>query len=284
MQRQGIVKLAVTAKGFTLIELMIALVILGLAATFIYAVFMAQHDSYIAQQDVSESQQDVRVSLDMLTRDLRSAGYGVPGGGTGITAASATSITFKAAQGMSTFLTAAPAGAVLTVKAISNNAGAFAANKKVNLISAWDKSQIGSAMYTISSVSGTTQLILTGNAPAAHQGDLVVGVGSTTDAFDFITYGITPDTNNPGTNLLQRTSTTNNAGNAESLADHILSLQLSYTLNTGVVTTAPAAADLPNIRMIQVTITSQTVRDVAKSIGNPRQRQLSTFVRVKNAT
>jgi prepilin-type N-terminal cleavage/methylation domain-containing protein len=296
MQRQGIVKLAVTAKGFTLIELMVTLVILGVAATFIYAVFITQHDSYIAQQDVSETQQDVRVGLDMLTRDLRAAGYGVPagvslGGGTGITAASATSIQFNTAQGLSTYLTAAPAGAVLTIHPDPNGVR-FVANNRVNLISVWDKSQIGSAMYTISSVSGTTQLILSGTAPAAYPGDLVVGVDSTAAALNSITYGLVLDTNNPGppqTYLLQRISTTNGT---ENLADHILlnGLQFSYTLADGTTTTTPTAANLPNIRMVDVKITSETVRGKAQvaidQIGTlgPRQRQLRTFIRVKNST
>jgi len=251
--------------GFTLIELMVTLVILAMAGTFIYTVFITQHDSYVAQQDVSETQQDVRVSLDMLTRDLQSTGYGVSGGGTGITAATATSITFAVAQNFPVpSLNASPyisdlAGNVITVNTVTP----FVVGNTVRILSMWDRSQIGS--YTISTINtGANQLTLSGSPTAAHQGDVVVG---TVNSIRYSLLG----------SVLQRTSTT-----TENLADHILSLQFSYTLADGTVTTAPAASDLPNIRMVQATLTSQTARAVAKAGANARTRSLSAYVRVMN--
>jgi prepilin-type N-terminal cleavage/methylation domain-containing protein len=265
---------ATAQRGFTLIELMVTLVILAMAGTFIYTVFITQHDSYVTQQDVSETQQDVRVSLDMLTRDLQSTGYGVSGGGTGITAATATSITFNVAQNYPVpSLVASPyitnlAGNVITV----NNITPFAVNDTVRILSMWDRSQIGS--YTISTINaGANQLTLSGSPTTAHQGDVVVGT------VNAITYSLTADANSPGSFILQRTSTTNGA---ETLADHLLSLRFNYTLVDGSVTTAPAASDLPNIRMVQATLTSQTARAVAKAGANARTRSLSAFVRVMN--
>jgi prepilin-type N-terminal cleavage/methylation domain-containing protein len=258
---------ATAQRGFTLIELMVTLVILAMAGTFIYTVFIAQHNSYVAQQDVSETQQDVRVSLDMLTRDLQSTGYGVSGGGTGITAATATSITFSVAQNFPVpSLAASPyisnlAGNVITV----NDVTPFAVGNTVRILSMWDRSQIGS--YTISTINvGTKQLTLSGSPTTAHQGDVVVG---TVNSISYSLLG----------SVLQRTSTTNGA---ENLADHILSLRFSYTLADGTVTTAPAASDLPNIRMVQATLTSQTARAVAKAGANARTRSLSAYVRVMN--
>lgn len=278
MNRHTTTRQAATAqRGFTLIELMVTLVILAMAGTFIYTVFITQHNSYVTQQDVSETQQDVRVSLDMLTRDLQSTGYGVTGGGTGITSASATSITFKVAQNYPVpSLVASPyitnlAAPVITV----NNINPFAVGNTVRIMSMWDRSEIGT--FTVNTInSGASQLTLTtvsGSLTTAHQGDVVVG------AENSITYSLIVDANNPVSFILQRTSTTNGA---ENLADHLLSLGFSYTLVDGTVTTAPAATDLPNIRMVQATLTSQTARNVAKAGANARTRSLSALVRVMN--
>jgi len=257
-----------------MIELMVTLVILAMAGTFIYTVFITQHDSYVTQQDVSETQQDVRVSLDMLTKDLQSTGYGVSGGGTGISAATASSITFNVAQNYPVAsLQASPYITDLSSNVITvNDVTPFGVGNTVRILSMWDRSQIGS--YTISTINGgANQLTLSGSPTAAHQGDVVVGNVNT------ITYSLTPDANNPGSFILMRTSTTNGA---EALADHLLSMQFSYTLIDGTVTTTPAGSDLPNIRMVQATLTSQTARDVAKAGVNARTRSLSALVRVMN--
>jgi prepilin-type N-terminal cleavage/methylation domain-containing protein len=261
-------------RGFTLVELMVTLVILALAGTFIYTVFISQHDSYVTQQDVSESQQDVRVSLDMLTRDLQSTGFGVSGGGNGITTATNSSITFGVAQsfqvasGASPFLTADPAGALITV----NTVAPFAVGDTIRILSMFDRNQIGS--YSINAIdTGASQLTLNGTPVNGHQGDLMVGDLNT------ITYNLNGD-------ILQRAVTVIVGGlpttTTEQLADQIQSLQFSYTLADGTVTSAPTAANLPNIRMVRVTLTSHTVHDVAKFGGADRIRSLSTEVKIKN--
>jgi prepilin-type N-terminal cleavage/methylation domain-containing protein len=255
-------------RGFTLIELMVTLVIFALAGTFIYTVFITQHDSYVAQQDVSETQQDVRVSLEMLTRDLRSTGYGVSGGGTGITAATGSSITFQVAQGFhvssgaSPFLSADPAGSDITVNTVSP----FAAGDTVRIMNMLNRNEIGP--YTITDIdTGASTLTLSGTPTTAHQGDVVVGAVNT------ITYSLVGG-------VLQRTST---SYGTENLADHMLDLQFSYTLDDGsVVSTVTGVANLNKIRMIQVTMSSQTVRDVAKAGSHARTRSLSANIRVHN--
>jgi type IV pilus assembly protein PilW len=62
-------------KGFTIIELLIAMLVgtLVIAATFI--IFKKQQEHYTAQMDVTEMQQNIRFALDMMARDFRMAGY-----------------------------------------------------------------------------------------------------------------------------------------------------------------------------------------------------------------
>jgi type IV pilus assembly protein PilW len=66
------------AHGFSLVELMIAMVLASLVGMAAYTVFSSSSRSSMAQEDVSEAQQNVRVAMDVLAKDIRSAGFGLP--------------------------------------------------------------------------------------------------------------------------------------------------------------------------------------------------------------
>ena len=66
--------------GFTLVEVLIAMLLSGIVLTSIYSAFQSQQNSYLAQEQVSEMQQNVRIGLDILARDIRLAGYNPDGG------------------------------------------------------------------------------------------------------------------------------------------------------------------------------------------------------------
>jgi type IV pilus assembly protein PilW len=64
--------------GFTLIEVMAAMVILIIAMTAVFATFTTQQKSFTVQSRVAEMQQNLRQGVEYMTRDIRMAGYGVP--------------------------------------------------------------------------------------------------------------------------------------------------------------------------------------------------------------
>jgi type IV pilus assembly protein PilW len=61
--------------GFTLIEIVIAMVISSIIATSVYYIYHVQHKSHIIQQQVSEMQQRLRGAVDLLVNDIQMAGY-----------------------------------------------------------------------------------------------------------------------------------------------------------------------------------------------------------------
>lgn len=63
-----------TSGGFTLVELMIALVVAGLAAVATVSVFSAQNKAADRSAAQTDSQQNARAAVDQLTRELRMAG------------------------------------------------------------------------------------------------------------------------------------------------------------------------------------------------------------------
>ena len=71
------VKYAVGLKnedGFTLIELMVALVISSIVIVAIFMTFNSQHKSYITQDRVSDMHQNIRAAMYFMEREIRMAG------------------------------------------------------------------------------------------------------------------------------------------------------------------------------------------------------------------
>jgi type IV pilus assembly protein PilW len=62
-------------EGVTLIELLVALVICGVAIGAIYRLFIFQTRAYTVQDQVVEVQQNVRSAMEIMLRDLRMTGY-----------------------------------------------------------------------------------------------------------------------------------------------------------------------------------------------------------------
>jgi type IV pilus assembly protein PilW len=82
-------------KGFTLVELLVAMAITGIVAGAIYTAFQSQQKSYLIQEQVAEMQQNLRAAMDIMVRDIRMAGYDPYGNsGAGITAAAENTFTF----------------------------------------------------------------------------------------------------------------------------------------------------------------------------------------------
>ena len=70
-------------EGFTIIELMVSLVLSFILIGAVYGTFTSQQKAYTVQDQVAEAQQNARMAMNMLVRDIRMAGYGMPD--TGIT-------------------------------------------------------------------------------------------------------------------------------------------------------------------------------------------------------
>jgi type IV pilus assembly protein PilW len=64
--------------GFSLVEVMAALVILAIAMTAVFATFISQQKSFTVQSRVAEMQQNLRQAAEYVSRDIRMAGYGIP--------------------------------------------------------------------------------------------------------------------------------------------------------------------------------------------------------------
>lgn len=62
-------------KGFTLVELLIAMALALVIITALSSAFISQRKTYAVQEQVSEMVQNARAAMDMITREVKMAGY-----------------------------------------------------------------------------------------------------------------------------------------------------------------------------------------------------------------
>jgi len=67
-------------KGMTLVELLIAGLLTFVLISAAFGFYVTQHNQWLAQTDISNMQQNSRVVIDELSRNIRSAGYGILSG------------------------------------------------------------------------------------------------------------------------------------------------------------------------------------------------------------
>lgn len=66
--------------GFTLLELLIAMGVLGIVVVYVMQAFTASNKAYTVTDQVVESQQNLRAIGDLIEREIRGAGFMVPEG------------------------------------------------------------------------------------------------------------------------------------------------------------------------------------------------------------
>ena len=83
--------------GFTLIELMVSIAIGLVVLASVATTFTSQTRAYSAQEQINQMEQNLRGALDIMTREIKMAGYR-PNGGTvtGVVSYSSTSLTIQA--------------------------------------------------------------------------------------------------------------------------------------------------------------------------------------------
>jgi type IV pilus assembly protein PilW len=85
----------VNRHGFTLIEVLIAMVISTMVAGGVFLAYRTQQESYVAQEQVAAMQQNLKAALFYMGREIRMAGYDTAlTGNFGIQTAAPNSITF----------------------------------------------------------------------------------------------------------------------------------------------------------------------------------------------
>ena len=270
--------------GFTLIELMVTIAIFGIVLSGVYAAFISQFNSYQTQEDVSIVQGDLRSASEILTRDIRNAGYGAPSFMTTVAAATSQLISLNLST-TSAYLTTTPVaiggGYILAVSTTSG----FQTSQKYNVVDIRTKTVTmggtGNLNDIITAVGPGKFVTVAGTLSggfALNPGDLLVTPGVQSFGYNAVTYQIPTSSSvcNGVINVLTRTDT---AGVCTPLSNNITGFSLNYILTNGTSTSTPA---LNQITAVSFTLTGNTTKTISKMSGVQRSRTVSTIVALRN--
>lgn len=90
-----LLRIKISDQGFTITELLVAVLISGIVMTGIYSTYYSQQKSYVTQTEVAAMQQNLRAGMYYMEREIRMAGYDPTGNANaGIVTADSSSIRF----------------------------------------------------------------------------------------------------------------------------------------------------------------------------------------------
>ena len=258
--------------GFTLVELLIALLMTGVIATAGYGLYLNQHQGWIIQEQVSTMQQNARAGMHELEIRIRMAGYGIPGGFQPIYAANTNPDTITVLlqnefECESTIEHAMPTPSS-ELRCDGHDVSCFQADTWAYI---YDPIADTGEFFLISLVQDAASHIQHNDDPLSRcypQGSTVMMV----DLYKF--YIDTTDTNHPNL-MVQR------EGNQSYVyAEDIEGLQFRYGLANGVLVDVPPAASV--VREVVITLVARTGRKDLQLTGEYRRRTLASTVKVRN--
>ncbi|MDH4158172.1 MAG: prepilin-type N-terminal cleavage/methylation domain-containing protein [candidate division Zixibacteria bacterium] len=65
-------------RGFSFLEVIISLAVMGVVTTAIFHLYVTQHKNYLTQENITVVQQNARAAIDELVRQVRMAGHQLP--------------------------------------------------------------------------------------------------------------------------------------------------------------------------------------------------------------
>lgn len=291
--------------GFTILELVIAMAIMSAVTAATFSLYNTQHKVTHIEADVVDVQQNLRMALESVTKDLRMAGFALPGGGnpintaennTGLGGSDTIILNTSSASGAATRIDAnqsvsVTAGSPITFTVLANETGFFEPGDAVRVINSGDKSEPAATVFTVSSInaSGPSITVTPGSSAGAvdfKRGFLIVRTGaSAPDTFpNTIQYCLGPAADCApaitcpwGSCLMRIVNGSADAGSI--VASNMTQMQLSYVLDGGAVQSAPS--DVSLVRDIMVTLEGRTAA-TAELSGAPKTRQMAASAKLRN--
>lgn len=242
-------------KGFTLLELLIAMALLVVVSTAGYTFFDNSLKFTVVQSSNNEMQQEIRIASDIMAREIRNAGFGVieplskslhPAAALFPTLTSGNNVS-PDPDGLANQLDTIAVSAAYRVVGTLNVAGADASvSVAIDPTPGTDPTNpsiVGSTItidgfYTdrVTAVAGPVAGVYTLTLNSAL--DREYAAGNTVSILEQITYQVAPN----GTELaLWRNDGANNAVIASGIED----LQIAYLLNDGTIVNNPVGALSP---------------------------------------
>ncbi|MHB1398664.1 MAG: PilW family protein [Trichloromonadaceae bacterium] len=285
MMRRGIVanRGCQAQAGFSLVEILVAMVLMGIVVTAIFNLYLGTERSADTQDRIADVQQNVRFALDQVVRDIRMAGFAMPIADNAITGGPSTptagnpftmrtgSSSDKVLRIKADFTSPASAATVQTITIDSEEvSGLFAKDELARIIRRdTQHERIEGAVLIFTDNPSGSEVKLKGFTTATEfkEGDLIVHtVAGATNPMEF-SYWL------EGGEIRRSI----NGGTPRVLGQGISGFQLSYLFGREDEAASLDATTLDDVRAVRVTIVGEaTTRDGVKS------RTVSSVVQLRN--
>jgi prepilin-type N-terminal cleavage/methylation domain-containing protein len=292
--------------GFSLVELLIAAAILGIALGAIYSLYLTNLRNAYKHDDVVEVQQNLRIAMDALTRDIKMAGVLIP--------LNATDKPFSPGAGLMNYSTSVTINTVSpdgTLARITKNKptkigfsnfstnvdsalsiSGFHTSDPVRLVRPFNNSQpLSPRTLHVSAVTPAAPSMTVSSATSftdsvdIRSGDVFAKAADGTKPFDGITYTLVTNAENSACPVNQKclARSINGAAPAEIVAGNLSSLRFSYLYDVDAEDYTPGTLpkDPGKIRAVRVTITGVTTQTTNPN-WSPSTRQVTSVIKLRN--
>jgi len=261
--------------GTSLLEVLIALLIMGVVTASIFQLYVTQHKNYMTQDDITNIQQNVRASIDELGRQIRMAGYDLPLGVAPLAAANTNpdtiTITYRKG-GCDTYL-AAPMPLPSSELKCAIDVSCFYDGEWVYI---FDPDSGGGEWFEITHVQTGSNHLQHNTMTLSRAYDEDAIVLAMTQVKFFV--DTTTDPDHP--NLIVQLPGQSPQVYAENISD----LQFRYRMKNGTVQDVPTLVD--NVREVLISVTGRSNTpdiDLAEVVADQyRHRTFSTSVYLRN--
>lgn len=298
-------------RGFSLVELLVVMVVMGLVTAAVYSTFLSTQRQAYTQDEVVEVQQNLRVALDYLVKDIRMAEFMAPADETALVTAPAQMLvddnsdgdyadtderpvlSLVSASSMHSYarVTAATvSGTTLELDVAPNTMQLFADDDSVRLFRPVDLTTVTN-IYPVTGTPSGDKVVLDISGGGYTAGDVSAGdllvrmpAGAANDDFPLqIDYQLVDDpSGDVNMNQLQRRVLDQDGNVVEAfqlIASKISGISLTYLNDDGDSTT-----DLDEVVAIEITMTAQTDATLTgrDNYSGVKERSLSTTVKIHN--
>jgi prepilin-type N-terminal cleavage/methylation domain-containing protein len=295
--------------GFTLIELLIVMVVMGLVITSVYSLFINSKKTATTSEEVVDVQQNLRIAIDTLAGDIRMAGFLLNVGDTAISSAppspgidtdddgsldTGTVFSLQTRSSVRAYARVTSADNTgLTVA--SGSATTFSKDNLIYVIRPSSPEDyygpliLGEPSGDVLPISTDTDADDEGVEPVVYSpssistGDIVVRkLAGEPDEVTTVRYWLRAN-NTTGDNIFDLIRDDGTSIETATVAGNINNINLSYILEDGTESNAPAA--LEAIRAIRLTVTGQTdnTKTGLANFSGVKTRSLQTVVKIQNA-
>ena len=251
-------------RGFSFLEVIVALAVMGVVTTAIFHLYVTQHENYMTQENITVIQQNARAAIDELVRQVRMAGHQLPDAVPAIVASNGnpdTIVVSYVSAGCDTYL----ADSMSSGSAELLCATDVTCFKEGQWVYIYEPDSGGREWFPISQIDSTSN----GLRHDTHALSKAYTKGAIVIVLDEVRFFV--DNSNPHQPnlMMQRKGQV-----AQVFSENVVDLQFQYRMKNGMIVDQPLYAG--NIREVLVLITGRTpITD--GDIEQPGERSTRTF-------